>query len=93
MTRLLCLVVAGGLLWSGAPPARAAEACEQLAELWQAALRPPVDEITREKIEALLSDAEDLCEEGEQEEAETKVANVLELLESDLETAPQGTSN
>ena len=93
MTRLLCLVVAGALLWPGAQPARAAEVCEGLPELWQTALRPPIDEITREKIEALINDAESLCADGEYEEAETKVANVHELLESDLEQAPEATSN
>ena len=93
MTRLSCLLIAGGLLWPGAFPARAAEPCDDLAELWQAALRPPVDEITREKIEALINDAESLCEEGEYEEAETKVTNVRVLLDSDLEAAPEGTSN
>jgi hypothetical protein len=93
MTRLLCLVVAGGLLWPGALPARAAEDCDEVAELRQAATRPPVDEITRGKIEALLNEAQDLCEAGEYEEAETKFVNVRELLESDLETAPEGASN
>jgi hypothetical protein len=93
MTRLLCLVVAGGLLWPGALPARAAEGCDQVGELWEAALRPPVDDITRGKIEALLNEAQDLCADGKYADAETKFANVRELLESDREAAPEGTSN
>jgi hypothetical protein len=88
MTRLLCLIVAGGLLWPGTPPARAAEGCDDLAELWQAALRPPVDEVTREKIESLLNDAEGMCAEGKTEDLDVKLRNVRELLESDIEALP-----
>jgi hypothetical protein len=93
MTRLLCLVVAGGLLGPGALPARAAEGCDEVAELRQAALRPPVDEITRGKIEALLNEAQDLCEAGEYADAETKFVNVRELLASDSAAPDDGASN
>ena len=93
MTRLPCLAIAAGLLWLAATPAGAADDCTAVPELRQAALRPAVDEITRGKIEALLNEAEDLCEAGEYADAETKFVNVRELLGSDLEAAPEGTSN
>jgi hypothetical protein len=86
MTRLSCLAVAAGLLGLGALPATAADDCATaLPELQQAMQGREVDEITREKIDSLLSDAQDLCEEGEQGEARTKFANVRELLAGDRE--------
>lgn len=94
MTRLPCLVVAVGLVALGAAPAVAADDCATaLPELQQAMQRPEVDEITREKIDALLSDAKDLCEKGDQAAAQTKIANVRELLEGDREEPEKGTSN
>jgi hypothetical protein len=86
MSKLPSIVVAAGLLGLGAMPAAAAEDCATtLPELQRAAQSPAVDEITREKIDTLLSDAKGLCEEGEQAAAGTKLANVRELLEGDRE--------
>jgi len=91
MPKLPCLVVAAGLAFLGAAPAGAADECATaLPELRQAAQRPAIDEITREKIDSLLSDAEGLCEEGEQEEAQTKFANVRDLLEGDVAEQENG---
>ena len=44
-----------------------------------------IDEITREKVDSLLNDAAGLCEEGERDMADVKLANALELLTSDLD--------
>jgi hypothetical protein len=86
MSKLPPLVVAAGLLGLGAVPAAAAEDCAAaLPELQQAVRSPEIDQITREKIDTLLSDAKGLCEEGEQAAAATKLANVRELLEGDRE--------
>ena len=93
MTRLPCLAIAAGVLWLAAAPAGAADDCTAVPELSQAALSPAVDEITRGKIEALLNDARDLCAEGEHEEAETKLANVRELLESASAAPDDGASD
>jgi hypothetical protein len=94
MTRLPCLVVAAGLLGLGAVPAAAADDCATaLPELQQATQRPEVDEITREKISSLLSDAKQLCADGDQAEAGAKFANVRELLEGDREEPANGASD
>ena len=86
MTKLSSLVVAAALLGQGVAPATAADDCATaLPELQDAMQRPEVDEITREKIDALLSDAKGLCDEGEQAAARTKFANIRELLGGDLE--------
>ena len=92
MKGLSCLVVAGLLL--GAAPAGAADDCASaLPELQQAMQQPQVDEITREKIDSLLSDAKGLCDEGEQAQARTKFANVRELLAGDSDEPANGGSN
>jgi hypothetical protein len=93
MTRLPCLVVAAGLLGLGAPAVAADDCATALPELQQATQRPEVDEITREKIGSLLSDAKELCADGDQAEARTKFANVRELLEGDREEPEDGASD
>lgn len=41
------------------------------------------DEVTEEKIESLLTDARELCEQGEYQKAETKFLNIHRMLESE----------
>ena len=66
--------------------AGAAEDCtELLPRLEQMKQEAVIDEITREKVESLLEDAASLCEEGARDKADVKLANVLELLASDLD--------
>lgn len=89
MVRLPWFATAAGTLWLAAGPAgaaAAAQACtDPLPEIRQMMERPALDEITREKIDTLVQEAVQLCDEGEPEKAEIKFANALELLESDLE--------
>ena len=88
MTRLPCLVVAAGCLGLAALPAAAAEGCDAVPELRAAAQSTEVEEITQDKIDALLNDAEGMCEEGKVEDLDIKLRNVRELLESDIEALP-----
>jgi hypothetical protein len=82
----LSRLAAGGILCLVAWPARAAEDCtELLPKLEQMKREAVIDEITREKVDSLLSDAAGLCEEGERDQADVKPANALELPTSDLE--------
>jgi hypothetical protein len=77
-----CAIVAGGL-WLGATPAVAADPCmAPLPEVKQMMQRTALDEVTRDKIDTLLQDAAGLCEDGRADEAETKFANVRELIEA-----------
>ena len=86
MIKLSWFAAAGGALWLFAGPASAAEDCtELLPELEQIKQEAVIDEITREKVDSLLEDAAELCEEGERDEADVKLANVLELLTSDVD--------
>ena len=67
-------------------PAGAAEDCrELLPKIEQMKEEAVIDEITREKVDSLLNDAAGLCEEGERDMADVKLANALELLTSDLD--------
>ena len=73
MTRLPCLVVAAGCLGLAALPAAAAEGCDAVPELRAAAQSAEVDEVTEDKIDALLNDAEGMCEEGKVEDLDIKL--------------------
>jgi len=88
MTKLLCPVLAAAFLGLAASPAAAAEGCEAVPELRAAATRAAVDDVTQGKIDALLNDAEGMCEEDRVEDLDVKLRNVRELLESDIEALP-----
>ena len=94
MTRLPCLAVAAGLLGLGAapaaPPTTAPPRCPSCSRRCSArrSTRSP-----GRRSNSLLSDAKDLCEEGEQGEARTKFANVRELLEGDREERKDGAAD
>jgi len=86
MVELSRLAAAAASLCLAAWPAGAAEDCSQLLpKIEQMKEDAVIDEITREKVDSLLSDAAGLCEEGEREKADVKLANALELLTSDLD--------
>jgi hypothetical protein len=83
MTKLAGCAVAAGVLWLGATPAVAADPCmAPTPEVKHMMQRTALDEVTREKIDTLLEDAAGLCEEGRADEAETKFANVRELIQA-----------
>jgi hypothetical protein len=87
------LAVAAAGLCLAAWPARAAEDCSKLLpKLEQMKQEAVIDEITREKVESLLNDAAGLCEEGEHDKADVKLANVLELLASDVGERDSGST-
>jgi hypothetical protein len=86
MVELSRLAAAAASLCLAAWPAGAAEDCrELLPKIEQMKEDAVIDEITREKVDSLLNDAAGLCEEGERDEADVKLANALELLTSDLD--------
>jgi hypothetical protein len=83
VTRILTLLAAAVMMAGPQTLARAQSSCtDPIPRIQDLRSGEAIDELTREKVDQLIEEGRELCEQGDADEAQLKFANAFELLEN-----------